>query len=89
MGVRPIRTPAFFALSRPSLVLAFISSRSNSANPPKTASISQPRWSRSVGPRLGHGFEKAALVGDRLDGGQQIDRGAVHAVQSRAFWKGF
>jgi hypothetical protein len=31
IGFRPIRIPAFFALSRPSLVLAFISSRSNSA----------------------------------------------------------
>jgi hypothetical protein len=42
MGFRPIRTPAFFALSRPSLVRALISSRSNSANPPRTVSISRP-----------------------------------------------
>src|SRR5262249_54935737 len=39
---RPIFTPARLARSLPSLVLILISSRSNSARPPNTVSISLP-----------------------------------------------
>jgi hypothetical protein len=41
-GFLPIFTPARFALSRPSPVLTLMSSRSNSARPPKTVSINRP-----------------------------------------------
>jgi hypothetical protein len=41
-GFLPILTPARLALSRPSVVLALISSLSNSARPPNTVSIGLP-----------------------------------------------
>ena len=41
-GLRPIFTPRAFARSRPSPVRARIRSRSNSASPPSTVSISRP-----------------------------------------------
>jgi len=41
-GLRPRMTPLAFARSRPSPVRVRISSRSNSANPPNTVSISRP-----------------------------------------------
>ena len=42
LGFRPSRTPRAFARSRPSVVRALISSRSNSAKPPRTVRIRRP-----------------------------------------------
>jgi hypothetical protein len=82
LGFRPRLCPFALARARPSPVRMQISSRSNSASPPKTVSIKRPCAvvvSAHVSPSDG----KPALLGDRRERVQQVTGRSSQPVKPR------